>query len=75
MELLQEIAALRDEVAELKQILLGFVSPATSVSIAEKARILRAAHASGDRVIIRNAGRLINNKKGDPRTLSQAKAK
>ncbi len=48
------------EISELKSLIKQFVAPATTLSIAEKARIMREAHASGDRKKIMAATKLIN---------------
>jgi hypothetical protein len=56
----QEIAALRQEIAALRQDLGAMLAPAETLSVIEKARIIREAHASGDRRKIRAANRRIN---------------
>lgn len=58
-----EIAALRNEIAELKQMVSEIISPSASYSIAEKARLIREAHASGDAAKVRKAHKLINRGK------------
>lgn len=56
----KELELLRKEIAALRQDISTVLTPAETLSIAEKARILREAHASGDRRKIREATRRIN---------------
>lgn len=62
MDLATEVAELRREIAELTRLITNMVSPATSLSIAEKSRLIREAHASGNKATIRKTTKLINSK-------------
>ena len=63
MDVAVEIAALRSEIAELKLMIREIISPSAAYSIAEKAKLIREAHTSGDRAKIRKAHALINKGK------------
>ncbi|HBG18831.1 MAG TPA: hypothetical protein DDY32_06020 [Desulfobulbaceae bacterium] len=56
----EEIRLLRAEVTALRELVCEWVRPSETLSIAEKSKILREAHASGDRARIRKANKLIN---------------
>lgn len=62
----EEVAALsslRKEVAELTALVSEMVSPSETLAIAEKSRIIREAHASGDPRKIRMANKRTNRGK------------
>ena len=63
VDVARELQGLRGEVAELKTLILKLVSPATHISVAEKARLIVEAHASGDPSQIRKANKRINSVK------------
>lgn len=62
-DIVREITTLRGEVAELKELILRLVGPATTMPTIDKARLIREAHASGDAAKIRKAHKLINGGK------------
>lgn len=55
-----EIAALRADIAELKDMVSKLISPAAHFTASEKAKILKEAQRSGDRKKLREAIRVIN---------------
>lgn len=55
-----ELKLLRQEIADLRKEIGEVLTPNQTLSVIEKARILREAHASGDRRKIREANRRIN---------------
>lgn len=59
-DLAAEIRLLRKEVAALAAMISEMVLPSETLAIAEKTRIIREAHASGDRAKIRLANKRIN---------------
>ncbi len=62
-DILTEITSLRSEVHELKGMLEQLLNPASALSIAEKARMIREAHESGDRKKIIEMTRKVNGRK------------
>ena len=62
MGLAEEVAELRREIAELTRLITNMVAPATSLSIAEKSRLIREAHALGNKDTIRKTTKFINSK-------------
>lgn len=58
-DLTKEISSLRDEVAELKQLIAQLVAPSAMMSVREKSRAMREARASGDPQKIRAARQLL----------------
>ena len=60
MDVTQQIEALQRQVERLTGIVEAQADAATVLSITEKARIIREAHASGNRAQIRRAHRQIN---------------
>lgn len=61
-DLIQEIAMMRADLAEMKSLLLQVVTPATSLSTREEADILRAAVKDGSRAAMIKARKRINGK-------------
>lgn len=59
-DLIQEIAMMRADLAEMKSLLLQVVTPATSLSVREEADILRAAVKDGSRAAMIKARKQIN---------------
>ena len=55
-----DIAQIRQDIAEIKGLLMQLLHPAISLSVKEKAAAINRARATGDRRVLREALREIN---------------